>query len=209
MILYKILYYKLKKKYRLYKNRNKDKRNLEIGNGQERIKGFETLNIEFGPLTDYWHDATKKLPFFDNTFEIIYASHVLEHIPWYLTKEILNDWYRVIKKNGWLELWIPDGMKIIKAYIDAENGDNYIENDGWYRFNEKKDNCIWLNGRIFSYGDGTTNIASSNWHHAIFTYKYLSSLLYEIGFKNIKKMELNEVRAYNHGWINLGIKCQK
>lgn len=192
-------------------NKNKNDRKLEIGPGEERIKGFETLGIVNNNNVDYVIDASKKLPFNDNTFNIIYASHVLEHIPWYKTNEVLTEWIRILRKGGVLEVWVPDGIKICKAFIkgEEENSSKYIEYDGWYRYNEEKDVCKWASGRIFTYGDGTGKINHPNWHRALFSKRYLIKLFKESGLKSIKIMDNKEVRGYDHGWISLGLKGTK
>ena len=61
---------------------------------------------------DYVYDAGKPLPFEDNTFDLVYASHVLEHIPWYKVEEVVKEWVRILKPGGVLEVWVPDGLKI-------------------------------------------------------------------------------------------------
>ncbi|GAB2633307.1 class I SAM-dependent methyltransferase [Belliella aquatica] len=199
----------IKTKINLFKNRNKESRNLEIGPGEVRIPGFETLNIANSPVTDYIINASKPLPFPNGTFKVLYASHILEHIPWYKTLDVLKEWQRVIKIGGEIEIWVPDGYKIAKAFINAEDGDNYLDLDGWYKFNPQKDPCIWASGRIFTYGDGKGTLGHPNWHLAIFSYRYLENLLQEAGFSEIRKMENSEVRGYDHKWINLGIKGRK
>ena len=107
-------------------NRNPS-RYLEIGSGTERIPGFETLDIVPGRSVDYVLDCTKKLPFRDQAFDVIYASHVLEHVPWYMVQQTLNEWVRILKRGGQIEIWVPDAVKICKAYVDAElSENNYI-----------------------------------------------------------------------------------
>lgn len=184
------------------------RRRLEIGPGEKRIDGFETLNIVKNTNTDYVADASQKLPFNDETFNIVYSSHALEHIPWFKTKDVLIEWIRIIKKGGVLEIWVPDGEKICEAFVkgEKENTNKYTEKDGWYRYNDEKDNCIWASGRIFTYGDGSGNINHQNWHHALFSKRYLIKLFKECGLKSIKIMNNDQVRGYDHGWINLGIK---
>src|SRR5262245_47155755 len=87
--------------------RDRPDRKLEIGPGGNRIVGFETLNFMYGPHHDYVADASQKLPFPDGTFSIIYASHVLEHIPWYRSAQVLQEWVRILRSGGTLELWVP------------------------------------------------------------------------------------------------------
>ena len=191
-------------------NQRKCNRKLEIGPGAERIPGFETINIVWGHNVDYIGDASKKLSFKSGTFDVVYASHVLEHIPWYKLELVLKEWVRIIKSGGNIEVWVPNGLLIAKAFCDAEYGiENDIHLDGWYKFNEYKDSCVWANGRIFSYGDGIGNKNDPNWHLAIFSPRYLKILLEKSGLTEVERLDRTEVRGYDHGWINLGFRGRK
>jgi SAM-dependent methyltransferase len=194
----------------LHRNATNTDRRLEIGPGKERIQGFETLNIIDDGHTDYVRDAAAKLPFPDDTFILIYASHVVEHIPWYQTVSVLREWVRVLVPEGSLEVWVPNGLKICSAFVDAEEGiDNRIPSDGWYKFNEERDPCKWAAGRIFTYGDGTGQPNHPNWHRSIFSPRYLHKCLKEAGLRHIRELNSSEVRGYDHGWINLGMTGTK
>ena len=181
-------------------------RRLEIGPGSGRIQGFETLNIVGGRNVDYVWNAERRLPFRTGTFSIIYASHILEHVPWFRTERVLKEWVRVLAPGGRLELWVPDGLKICKAFVDAENNNSQsFQQDGWYRFNERKDPCAWASGRIFSYGDGSGYRNHPNWHLAIFSPRYLEEALKRAGCSRVERLERSQVRGHDHGWINLGV----
>lgn len=194
----------------LRKNNIRQNRRLEIGPGSERIPGFETVDILWSRNVDYVADAAQKLPFDDCTFEIIYASHVLEHIPWYKIKQVIKELNRILEPSGLVEVYVPNGLLIAKTFVDAEEGYiNNIEKDGWYKFNEEKDPCIWANGRIFSYGDGTGTRKDPNWHLTIFSPRFLKNLLKENGFVDIEQLDKTAVRGYDHGWINLGFRGRK
>src|SRR5690606_8915876 len=146
-------------------NKRRTFRQLEIGPGRRRVPGCETLSIAASGDVDYVVDASKGLPFADGTFDTIYASHVAEHIPWYQCLDALKEWTRVLKPGGTLEIWVPNGLEIAKAFVDAETGsENRIHLDGWYKFNPSMDPCVWANGRIFSYGSGDGDKRSPNWH---------------------------------------------
>ena len=194
----------------LFRNLNKSHRLLEIGSGTSRIPGFETLDIIAGKNVDYVLDCTKRLPFKNETFELIYASHILEHVPWYTLRQTLDEWVRILKKGGRLEIWVPDGLKICKAFVDAElNENDYTHLDGWYRFNPEKDPCMWAAGRIFTYGDGDGNSKSPNWHRSLLSPRYLRLLMERAGLERIGELNKDKVRGYDHGWINLGLKGTK
>ncbi|HBJ36406.1 MAG TPA: hypothetical protein DDZ51_16990 [Planctomycetaceae bacterium] len=205
---------KIKSIARTLVNKSRNEKNpsrcLEIGPGGRRIAGFETLNVVDEGEVDYVHDAAKRLPFKSNTFNVIYASHVLEHIPWYQTADVLRDWVRVLRPSGALEIWVPDGLKICSTLVDYEiNGIDETKNDGWYRWNDDKDVCRWAAGRMYTYGDGTGTLNHPNWHRALFTQRYLEKLLREAGLVDLRKMDKDEVRGYDHGWINLGVRGLK
>ncbi len=193
-----------------YRYRNRLHRNLEIGCGGSRIDGFETLNIVAGRNVDYVADASRKMPFKDETFEVVYASHILEHIPWYLVEDTLRDWVRVLKRGGRLEIWVPDGFKICKTLVEAEElNEDHTDRDGWYRFNPERDPCVWAAGRLFTYGDGKGSVNHPNWHRALFTKKYLRRLFERIGLSEVRELAREEVRGYDHGWINLGMTAER
>jgi ubiquinone/menaquinone biosynthesis C-methylase UbiE len=193
-------------------------RKLEIGPGAERIEGFETLNIAPGTNVDHVADAAGRLPFDDGTFSVVYASHILEHVPWYLTEQTLREWVRVLKPGGLLEVWVPDGLKIARAFVEAEDAidgapgaqDRTI-NDGWYRFNPRRDPCVWAAGRLFTYGDGPpgANYASPNWHRAMFSPRRLEDCLWSAGLVDVQRLDRSQVRGDDHGWINLGFRGVK
>jgi len=207
---YTLLYKFFLERLVLYKNSFKKNRNLEIGPGEYRIPDFETFNKYKTPVVDYLGDLSRKLPFENNSFDLLYLSHVLEHMPWYKLDEIFSELNRIVKVGGCIEIWVPDGLKIAKAFIEAEEEKgNSFNLDGWYRFNPTKDPAIWANGRIFSYGDGEGTLGHPNWHLAIFSKRYLIKLLSSNGFSNISVMENKECRGYDHGWINLGIRAYK
>lgn len=56
------------------------------------------------PLADVKADLTN-LPFEDNTFDVIFCNHVLEHIV--EDKKAMSEMYRVLKKGGWGIFQVP------------------------------------------------------------------------------------------------------
>jgi SAM-dependent methyltransferase len=189
----------------LFLNRNKNNRMLEIGPGYPRLQDFETLNVTYNSNTDYICDASKRLPFRDNAFELVYASHVLEHLPWYRSELILKECARIIKPGGCLEIWVPDALKISRLLIQTEEGLNNNIPDNWCVRNPENNPYLWVSGRLF-YG---ANPNYPSWHKALFTPRYLRWLFQKTGFSDIIELSREEVRGYDHGWINLGMKGVK
>ena len=192
------------------RHHGRSERRLEIGPGSKRLPGFETLNIVPGPAVDYIADAARKLPFPAGTFDVIYASHILEHIPWFQALPALQEWVRALKPGGALEIWVPDALKICEALVRYErDGIDESHLDGWYKFNPEQDPCKWAAGRLYTYGDGSGRLDHPNWHRGLFTPRYLRELFEKAGLENVRQMDRSEVRGNDHGWINLGMRGVK
>lgn len=190
----------------LFNNKKKTNRQLEIGPGPRRVPGFETINVVWGRDVDYIGDASKKLPFPVGSFDIVYASHVLEHTAWYELEATLAEWTRVLKPGGFIEIWIPDGYKLAKLLCDVEEENKRDEwQDNWRPFNPEGNPYKWVNGRIL-YGAVK---AYPSWHTAIITPKFLHTMMSKIGLVQIARMTNSEVRGVDHGWINLGMRGYK
>lgn len=91
---------------------------LNLGCGKDYKESFEqellgglyteewvNLDNNKSMKADIYADVNKKLPFEDNTFDLILASHILEHIdnPILFLEEI----YRIAKKDAKIEIRIP------------------------------------------------------------------------------------------------------
>tara|TARA_A100001015_G_C14754240_1_gene618800 strand:+ start:139 stop:786 length:648 start_codon:yes stop_codon:yes gene_type:complete len=101
---------------------------LEIGSGNKKgINGYVTVDLLSG--ADIVHDLRKGIPLPENSVDRIYASHVLEHIPFKELIILLNEIYRVLKKEGELSVSVPDASLFIKAYINKER---FQPKDGFY-----------------------------------------------------------------------------
>lgn len=81
---------------------------LNIGAGGTEIPGYTPFDIKDG------FDASQPLPFEDGSVDEIYASHVLEHIPYTQTVPVLREWARVLKPNGIMRIAVPDMDKLCR-----------------------------------------------------------------------------------------------
>lgn len=166
---------------------------LEIGPGGKAIPGFETLDIMPGKNITHVADASGPLPFADGSFDIVYASHIIEHVFWKDTVQVLAEWRRIIAPSGRMEIWTVNGYELAKSMIRAE------EHPG--AFDPGK--CRQANRRFINYPKlGIPD--DPNWHRAIFTPRYLKWCLEEAGFVSVEPKDRAFVRAKDHGWINMG-----
>lgn len=206
--LISLLHSKTITKIRIISNSSRNKRFLEIGPGSFVLEGYETLNIRYSPNVTYVLNASGKLPFNDDCFDEIFASHVLEHIPWYEVDRILLEWVRIIKPGGKLTIWVPDGFKVAKSWVEYEEEQSSelgINKDGWYRLNDEKIFEKWVSGRIFSYGDGRGTLGHPNWHMSLYSESYLHKLFVKSGLTETKTLSDSDRLGNSHGWIEVGV----
>lgn len=90
---------------------------LNLGCGTTYIESW--TNIDFNSKNKHVikHDLSKKLPFPDNSFEVVYHSHLLEHFSKVEGEKLINECYRILTHNGILRIAVPDLEKIAKEYI--------------------------------------------------------------------------------------------
>ncbi|MFN9668515.1 MAG: class I SAM-dependent methyltransferase, partial [Pseudanabaena sp.] len=82
------------------------------------------------------HNLLKGIPFPDQSFDVIYHSHVLEHFSRSQANFFLRECHRVLRHKGILRIAIPDLEQIVKTYLialeQASLGSNeWIENYEW------------------------------------------------------------------------------
>ena len=183
------------------------KRRLEIGPAKGGIRGFERLGIDTSVNVDYLYDASEPLPFDDDTFHVVYASHVLEHISWEKSLSTLKEWVRITSPSGQLEVWVPDGLQICEMILKAEKG--VITNSGekvpvkYDRYNP----YLWANWRLFNCARDDEYSKLIDLHKSVFTPNYITELMKKAGCKRVWK--LAKPRKHRHGICNMGFGGKK
>ena len=139
---------------------------LHLGCGNKIIKGFINCDIQDIPGIDKPNiDICNLREFSDDSIDLIYASHVLEHIPRTKTFRTILEWNRVLKPGGKLRIGVPDFDATVKVY----------QRDGDY------ENLLnWI------YGGSEV---STNVHFRQFTFSGLKTLLIEAGFKRVQRYD--------------------
>lgn len=170
---------------------------LEIGPGSNPLPGFKSLDFA---RTDVDYSARwgyEALPLETGSCREVYASHVLEHVPWNRTQRALAEVLRILEPGGLFEVWVPDFGYIVKCYTEQRCG------DAWRRDNPTDDCMTWVNGRLFTYGP-----EAENWHHACFDAAHLRNQLLRAGFVAPTRIPKRQ-RGASHGPIDLGMSAKK
>ena len=90
---------------------------LNIGCGNHFDSSW--TNIDFKKTRDgvIAYNLLKGIPFPDNSFELVYHSHVLEHFSKKDGINLMKECYRVLKPNGIIRVAIPDLEQITRNYL--------------------------------------------------------------------------------------------
>lgn len=179
-------------------------RRLEIGPRDLPLEGFEHLDIYSGPHIEHVADASEPLPFDDDTFVEIFASHIIEHIPWYKTEETLREWFRITAPGGFVEIWTNDLEELCRRYIKKINFTPKTN-----EFREKNPENIlqlWVNIKLF-WHDHLGH--QEEWHRAVFDFGLLKHYLTKVGFDVVVRLERHEIRGPDHGCLEFGARAYK
>jgi predicted SAM-dependent methyltransferase len=90
---------------------------LHIG-GEEPKDGWKILNIQNKPHVDFVGDIGDLSQFQDQSFDDIYASHVLEHVPQLKILDALKGIHRVLRPRGKFYVSVPDLDILCHTFIN-------------------------------------------------------------------------------------------
>ena len=112
----------------------------------------------------------KKLPYKDQTVDIIYACHLIAYFDREEIIPLLAEWHRVLKPGGILRLATPDFWRMSQLYINS-----MIRID-------------LILGPLYGKMDNGTKI----YHKTVWDYQSLQRTLLLAGFNNVKRYEHTE-----------------
>ena len=141
---------------------------LHIG-GKEAKEGWKILNIQKKENVDFVGDMSDLSQFKDNSIDEIYASHVFEHVKYIDTKKTLIGVHRVLTPGGKFYISVPDMNVLFRQFLEKKN--------------EIKTK-IHIIRMIFG---GQTD--ENDFHYFGWDFELLNSLLKNVGFKHIEKVE--------------------
>lgn len=146
---------------------------IHLGCGKRYIPGFVHIDVVDYPHVD--HVASiDSLPFIqDNSVDLIYNCHVLEHFKRRDVRRVLQEWKRVLRPGGILRTSVPDFEKICQVYQKYRRIDLVI-------------------GPLFGRQDYLYNI-----HYNVFDFESLKTDLEYVGFVNVRRYDWRETEHAN------------
>lgn len=114
--------------------------NLACGGKLSQATGW--INADHSPSTRdvVKINLLKPLPFPDNTFDVVYHSQFIEHLPHEKALAFIRDCYRILKPNGVLRVVTPDlhnqaveYLRNLQAVLDSPNDEMTKLRYDWIR----------------------------------------------------------------------------
>jgi predicted SAM-dependent methyltransferase len=138
---------------------------LHLGCGKKYIPGYIHIDVKDFKHVDHKRDIKDLSIFDDQSVDVIYCCHVLEHFKRTEVLDVLKEWYRILKKVGVLRLSVPNFKILAELYL-------------------KTNNISIVLGPIVGRQDDPYNI-----HYNVFDEETLRALLKEAGFRIIYKYD--------------------
>ncbi|QQS15835.1 MAG: methyltransferase domain-containing protein [Candidatus Moraniibacteriota bacterium] len=138
---------------------------LHLGCGRIYIPGFIHIDLMDFDHIDYKIPADDLSVFDDDSVDLVYACHILEHFKRTEVKKVLQEWFRVLKPGGVLRLSVPGFEEIVAIY--QKYGDLKLVLGPL------------VGGQTYLY----------NFHYMAFDFRFLSELLIEAGFKGVRRYD--------------------
>lgn len=157
---------------------------IHLGCGEINSPEFINIDCRPAPHVHYVCDVTDLSIFPNNYADLVYASHILEHIHRDQLRKTLREWWRILKPNAILRLSVPDFGVIISIYRDCDNDIDAIA-------------APLMGGQDFA----------ENVHYSVFDRKYLYHLLKEVGFRNMHEWDPQQVEHHDFDdWASKSIE---
>jgi predicted SAM-dependent methyltransferase len=100
---------------------------LNLGCGKRYHNSWTNIDFVSTSESVQAHNLLSGIPFIDESFEVVYHSHVLEHFSNKDGRKFLQECYRVLKINGIIRIAVPDLEQIAREYL--KNLSLALEND--------------------------------------------------------------------------------
>ncbi len=141
---------------------------LHVGCGHRHVPGFVHIDIRPLPNVDIVSPVDNLPMFADQSVDLIYNCHVLEHFGRNETGRVLAEWFRLLKPGGILRTAVPDLAACFEVY--RETGDLRL-----------------IHGLLYGRQDYPENT-----HFIGFDWEYLKSHLAAAGFADIRRYDVTE-----------------
>lgn len=158
---------------------------LHIGCGANVLPGW--LNTEFEerpPAGGIYLDATKRFPFRDGSFDLVFSEHMVEHVPVPAALAMLRECHRVLKPGGRIRISTPRLEFLAELLLDPT--DDHRRYAAFHYEVLSQDDSVRSPA-------GIVNDYHRLWgHQFVYDEPSFRQLLGDAGFVGIERLPMNE-----------------
>jgi SAM-dependent methyltransferase len=163
------------------------KLNVGGGKGHPKVDGWTVVDLRPGGADLVLDLAESPLPYDDNSVDVIFTSHTLEHIYPQRLEFVLGELHRVLKEGtGLLRVSVPDIAAAVQAYHAKDYSFFYNSDVGYYDPEAPIGGLLaaWFySTRVFK----DPELKQGEGHVHCFDYDYLVYWLRRVGFRQIRR----------------------
>jgi len=154
--------------------------NLNLGCGNQRFENAINLDLTKNTMTDIDIQGNGiRLPFKEESFDKVFAFHVVEHMERKYIDLFLKGCWRVLKEDGKLVVAAPEAIEVLKRFLNNQFGRRW----DWYHaiifgrnlYDSDKHRCLIeevdFRGRLMNAGFKDLKVAKSGIDSAYYATK--------------------------------------
>jgi predicted SAM-dependent methyltransferase len=175
-LFYAVMYYPMRVNawiYRQFRAPRSGVVKVHLGPGQRKyLEGWTNVDANLvSARIDVWANFTNGLPFPDNTIDIFYSHHVIEHFPDHLLPAHFKEMFRCLKPGGGFRVGGPNGDAAAKKLAEGDAA--------WFS-SDFPDKRVSIGGRYANF------ILCRGEHLTILTASYLKEIAEGVGFTDVR-----------------------
>ena len=74
-----------------------------------------------------WANVVERIPLSDGSVEVLYSSHMLEHLENRQARSFLREAFRVLAPGGNIRIAVPDLRRLINQYVASGDADAFLD----------------------------------------------------------------------------------
>lgn len=86
----------------------------------ELLTDYISVDVRQLPGVDIVTDITKRLPFEDDSVDVLRSAHAIEHFRPQELQPALKEWFRVLKPSGELRIYCPNARAMAERYLEGK-----------------------------------------------------------------------------------------
>jgi predicted SAM-dependent methyltransferase len=145
-----------------------------------------------------WANAVRRIPCEDSAAEVVYSSHMIEHLDQAEARRFLAEVRRVLRPGGILRLAAPDLGLLVDDYLSARDADQFVR-----RTYMTQPRAAGLLARL------RAALIGSRHHLWMYDGASLSDLLHRAGFAQVAVLPPGETAIADPGSLDLKERAEE